>query len=95
MNFDIDAMMNSGLVLIPLVTALIQGIKMVMPEKAFKWCPFIAIIVSILLSLLLTTGANGFDLRHAVAQGLIIGLGSSGLYSGLKTTIQNGEKTID
>jgi uncharacterized membrane protein (DUF441 family) len=93
--FDIDSLMNNGLVLIPLVTGLVQGIKMVMPERAFKWCPFISIGVSILLSLLFTNSDNGYNIQQAISQGLIVGLGSSGLYSGLKTTIANGEKTID
>lgn len=93
--FDIDSLMNNGLVLIPLVTGLVQGIKMLMPERAFKWCPFISIAVSILLSLLFTNSDNGYNMQQAISQGLIVGLGASGLYSGLKTTVQNGEKTID
>jgi uncharacterized membrane protein (DUF441 family) len=95
MNFNIDALMSNGLVLIPLVTAIVQMIKMVMPERMFKWSPFIAIAVSILLSILFMSGNDDYNITQGVAQGLIIGLGSSGLYSGLKTTMQNGEKTID
>lgn len=93
--FDIDALMSNGLVLVPLITGLVQLVKMVMPEKYFKYSGFIAVGFAILLSLLFNNHNNGYNWQQAIAQGLIIGLGSAGLYSIGKTSIQNGEKTID
>lgn len=95
MNFDVDALMTNGLVLIPLITGLIQLVKMVIPERMFKYCGFMSVGFAILLSLLFNNHENGYNFQQAIAQGLVIGLGSSGLYSIGKTSIQNGEKTID
>jgi hypothetical protein len=93
--FNVDALMSNGLVLVPLITGLVQLVKMAMPEKYFKYSGFLAVIFAILLSLLFNNHSDGYNWQQAIAQGLIVGLASSGLYSIGKTSIQNGEKTID
>jgi hypothetical protein len=93
--FDLDALMSNGLVLIPLVTGLTQLIKSTMlSEKNFKYSPYIAIGLAILLSFLFNN-QHDITIQQQLAQGLVVGLGSVGLYSAGKNSIKDGEKTID
>lgn len=72
---------------IPIIVAICQALKMA--EWRFvqaKYMPFISIIVGILISMLLFD--NGFyeHLGSNILQGILLGLASSGLYSGVKVT---------
>jgi uncharacterized membrane protein (DUF441 family) len=97
MNFDIDALMNNALIIVPVVTMIVQAIKLsFLKEKNFKWCPIIAIGVGILIAWLGANNVDGVDLRHILGVGVFSGLASSGIYSGLKASMYGDkEEHID
>lgn len=92
---NLDLIMTSGIALAAICTAIVQGIKMVLPERMFKWCPLIAIAVGIILSYLTSASTDGLNFKTYLMSGLYTGLISSGLYSGIKTTMRNNEEVID
>lgn len=97
MNFDIDSLMTNALVLVPIITAIVQAIKLsFLKEENFKWCPLIAIAIGILFAYLTSNDIDGYDHRHILGVGVFSALASSGIYSGLKATMYgNHEQHID
>ena len=74
----------SGTAIIPIIVALVQMFKMTTWVQD-RFAPFLAVALGILLSFLF--GADlGHNWSHIIFTGIIYGLSSSGLYSGIKTT---------
>lgn len=76
-NFTLQAA-----VVIPIITAIVQAFKFWINDK---FAPFIAMIVGVGITFLFTHDAIA-DLSGTILLGLLFGLASSGLYSGLRTT---------
>jgi hypothetical protein len=74
----------SGTAIIPIIVALVQMFKMTTWIKD-RFAPFVAVALGILLAFLFGEDL-GHDWSHIIFTGIIYGLSSSGLYSGIKTT---------
>ena len=84
MNDVLSNALLSGTAIIPIIVALVQMFKMTTWVKD-RFAPFLAVALGILLSFLF--GADlGHNWSHIIFTGIIYGLSSSGLYSGIKTT---------
>ena len=68
------------LALIPIIVGLVQAIKMAFSLKA-QFIPLLAVLLGLLGAYFL----GGFDTTSAL-QGIIAGLSSVGLYSGVRAT---------
>jgi uncharacterized membrane protein (DUF441 family) len=86
MDFDLGAITTNAIVVVPIVLALTQAIKLTgfIPDH---FAPLVAIGVGIIVSWL-GNGNNGVSFSSILLSGAIFGLISSGLYSGVKTTMQ-------
>jgi len=84
MNFDLDVIMSNALVIVPIIIAITQAIKLTGFVKD-HFAPLVSIGVGILVAWI---GHNDNpDLTQILLGGTIYGLISSGLYSGVKTTM--------
>ena len=89
MDLDLGAITTNAIVVVPIVLALTQAIKLTgfIPDH---FAPLVAIGVGIIVAWL----GNGNDVPFSTTllSGAIFGLISSGLYSGVKTTMQARNK---
>lgn len=76
-NFTLQAA-----VIIPIVTAVVQALKFWVKDK---YAPFVAMVVGIGITFLFAHDALA-DLSGNIMVGILFGLASSGLYSGLQHT---------
>ena len=84
MNIDLSAITSNAIVVVPIVIALVQAIKLTgWVQDHFS--PLLAIAIGILISFL--SNHNTQDLSATALYGAVYGLMSSGLYSGVKTTM--------
>lgn len=83
MNLDLNLINTSSLVIVPIIIAIVQAIKLTgfIPDK---FSPLLSIGVGIIISFM-ADHAN-FDLSNVLLGGCVYGLMASGLYSGIKTT---------
>jgi hypothetical protein len=84
--FDIDFLNNLAVVssvAIPIVIAITQALKFAWIKD--EYAPFVAVLVGIGVAFLLVHDINQ-DITHTILSGILFGLSSSGLYSGLKST---------
>jgi chromate transport protein ChrA len=84
MNFDLNVISANSIIIVPIVIALVQAIKM-MPWVKDYHSPLISIVVGMLIGFLADHGND--DLSSTVLSGVVYGLIASGLYSGVKTTM--------
>ena len=84
MNIDLDMITTNALVAVPIVIALVQAIKLTGFIKD-HFSPLVAIAVGIVIAFIGNNGMN--DLSRTMLSGVVFGLMSSGLYSGVKTTM--------
>jgi hypothetical protein len=84
MNDVISNAVLSGTAIIPIVVALVQMFKMTNWIQD-RFAPFLAVGLGILLAFLFGDDF-GNDWSHIIFTGIVYGLSSSGLYSGIKTT---------
>jgi hypothetical protein len=84
MNDLLSNAVLSGTAIIPIIVALVQMFKMTNWVKD-RFAPFLAVGLGILLAFLFGDDF-GNDWSHIIFTGIIYGLSSSGLYSGIKTT---------
>lgn len=84
MNFDIGAITTNAIVIVPIVLALTQAIKLTgfIPDH---FAPLVAIGIGIIVAWL--GGSHDVPFSSFLLSGAIYGLISSGLYSGIKTTM--------
>jgi hypothetical protein len=83
--FNNDVLTNftaQAAVVIPIITAVVQAFKFWIDDK---YAPFIAMLVGIGITFLFAHNALN-DLSGTILTGLLFGLASSGLYSGLQHT---------
>lgn len=85
MNFDIGAITTNAIVVVPIVLALTQAIKLTgfIPDH---FAPLVAIGVGVIVAWM--GGPHNVPFSAILLSGAIYGLISSGLYSGVKTTMQ-------
>ena len=84
MNFDLDFIMTNALVIVPIVIAITQAIKLTGFVKD-HFAPLVSIVVGILIGWI--GHYENPDLSTILLGGTIYGLIASGLYSGVKTTM--------
>lgn len=80
-NFTLEAA-----AIIPIITAVVQAFKMTQWVKD-KYAPFLAMLVGIGITFLLAHDASN-NISSLILSGILFGLASSGLYSGLQTTVK-------
>jgi hypothetical protein len=85
MNFDLSIITANAIVIVPIVIAIVQAIKLTgfVPDH---FSPLLAIGIGVLIGWL--GDHDNPDLTVTILSGAIYGLMASGLYSGVKTTIQ-------
>jgi ABC-type uncharacterized transport system permease subunit len=84
MNFDLSVISANSIIIVPIVIALVQAIKM-MPWVKHHYSPLISIAVGILIGFL--ADHNNHDFSLTLLSGVVYGLIASGLYSGVKSTM--------
>jgi uncharacterized membrane protein len=84
MNFDISVVTANAIVIVPIIVALVQAIKM-MPWVKDYYSPLISIGLGVIVGFL-SDHTNG-DLSATLLSGAVYGLMASGLYSSVKTTM--------
>ena len=84
MNFDLDLIMSNALVIVPIVIAITQAIKLTGFVRD-HFAPLVSIAVGILIAWI--GHHENPDLTQILLGGSIYGLIASGLYSGVKTTM--------
>lgn len=72
----------SDAILIPVTIGLVQVFKTIGIPSRFA--PLVSIILGIALYCI-----DGFNVKTDLLAGIIVGLSASGLYSGVKTTVQS------
>jgi hypothetical protein len=85
---DTNEITNAA-ILIPVITGIVQALKMIGMQN--KFAPLAAIGIGAGLAVLLRADAQSFT--NAIFTGIIFGLSSSGLYSGLVHSLKMGEGT--
>jgi uncharacterized membrane protein len=84
MNFDINVITANALVVVPIIVALVQAIKL-LPWIKDYYSPLISIVLGIIVGFLSDHTTN--DLSLTLLSGAVYGLMASGLYSTVKTTM--------
>lgn len=84
MDFDVNQLY--GLAGIPVISALIQMVKLTIPETPDRFWPLASVVIAVVFNVLLGWKL-GTDLYLAAILGLVSGLAASGLYSQTKTAI--------
>jgi uncharacterized protein YoaH (UPF0181 family) len=84
MNLDLTAITSNAIVLVPIVIAIVQAIKLTgwIPDH---FAPLLSILVGVIIGFLGDHHNN--DLTLTILSGAVYGLMASGLYSGVKTTM--------
>jgi A118-like holin Hol118 len=86
MNFDLSVVTTNALVIVPIVIAIVQAIKLTgwIPDH---FAPLVSIGVGVIIGFL---GDHGKDqsLTVTILAGAVYGLMASGLYSGISTTMK-------
>ena len=81
---ELDLTAVNAIAIVPLILALVQLVKMVLPERAAKFSPIFALGFGLLASFLFNNDKMDWD--QIIMAGIVYGLSSSGLYSGTKAT---------
>lgn len=82
------------LVTIAVVTALVEGIKTTTGLSG-RFSFILSLVIGIILAVIVTAVDDGFQLG-SVVEGLVVGLGASGFYSGaVKDTIINRDSASE
>lgn len=87
--FNSEAIQNFTLgaaATVPIIVAIVQACKLTGWVKD-KYAPFLSMFVGMGVTMLLTHDFMS-DLSGTILTGILFGLASSGLYSGIKTTAQ-------
>lgn len=85
MNLELDVISASSLVAVPIIIAIVQAIKLT-GWLQDKFAPIVSIGVGIIIGFI--TNHNTDDLSSTLLSGVMYGLMASGLYSGVKTTME-------
>ena len=84
MNLDLSVITTNAIVIVPIVIAIVQAIKLTgwIPDH---FSPLLAIGVGVIIGFL--GDHDNHDLTLTILSGAVYGLMASGLYSGVKTTM--------
>jgi F0F1-type ATP synthase assembly protein I len=85
MNFDLSVVTTNAIVLVPIIVAIVQAIKLTGWVKE-HFAPLLAIVIGVIIGWL--GDHSNPDLTSTLLTGTVYGLMASGLYSGVKTTMQ-------
>lgn len=85
MNFDLSLINTTSLVVVPIIIAAVQAIKLTGYVKD-HFAPLLSILVGIIIGFL--ANHNSADLTAVLLNGAVYGLMASGLYSGVTTTMK-------
>jgi hypothetical protein len=85
MNIDLSLINTTSLVVVPIIIAIVQAIKLTGFVKD-HYAPLVSILVGIIIGFL--ANHNSADLTATLLSGAVYGLMASGLYSGITTTMQ-------
>lgn len=85
MNIDLNTITASAVAIVPIIIAIVQAIKLTGFVKN-QFAPLVSIAVGCIIAFL--AHHDTADLTATLLTGTIYGLISSGLYSGVKTTMQ-------
>lgn len=88
MNFDLPAISSGAIVIVPIVVAIVQALKLT-NWFSDKFAPLISIAVGVIISFI--AGHQTYDMSNNMLSGVMYGLMASGLYSGVKTTLKADE----
>ena len=85
MNFDLSVITANAIVIVPIIIALVQAIKLTgfIPDH---FSPLLAIAIGILIGWL--GDHDNPDFSVTLMSGVVYGLMASGLYSGIQTTMR-------
>ena len=84
MNFDINVITTNAIVIVPIIVAIVEAIKLTGWVKD-HFAPLVSIGIGIIIAFL--SGHNSPDLTATILSGAVYGLMASGLYSGIRTTM--------
>jgi hypothetical protein len=84
MNIDLSLINTTSLVVVPIIIAIVQAIKLTGFVKD-HFAPIVSILVGIIIGFL--AHHNSADLTATLLSGAVYGLMASGLYSGITTTM--------
>ena len=76
---------NEVILLIPIVVAMVEVLKLWISDD--RYYPILAVLLGVLFLALVGT-LTGIAWQAVIAQGVIIGLAASGLYSGPKSLLK-------
>lgn len=85
-NLDLTTINASALVVVPIIIALVQAIKLTGYINQ-KYFPLVSLAIGIIISFLANHDTG--DMSLTVLSGVMYGLMASGLYSQVKTTMQS------
>ena len=90
MNIDLPQITTGVAVVVPVIVAIVQAIKMTgrVPDK---YAPIASILVGIGLAFIAHSAATAMG--QVILSGVMYGLMASGLYSGIKTTMPTPSPT--
>ena len=85
MNFDLSVITANAIVIVPIIIAIVQAIKLTgkIPDH---FSPLLAIVVGVLIGWI--GDHDTLDLSATLLSGVVYGLMASGLYSGIQTTMK-------
>lgn len=84
MNFDLSVITSNAIVIVPIVIALVQAVKLTGWVKD-HYSPLLAIGIGIIIGFL--GDHENPDMTATILSGAVYGLMASGLYSGIRTTM--------
>lgn len=85
MNFDLSVITTNAIVIVPIIIAVVQAIKLTgkIPDH---FSPLLAILIGVLIGWI--SDHDTLDLSTTLLSGVVYGLMASGLYSGIQTTMR-------
>jgi len=89
-NLDLTTINASALVVVPIIIALVQAIKLTGWVNE-KYASLVSLAVGIIISFI--SNHDSGDMSLTVLSGILYGLTASGLYSGVKSTMQAQAQT--
>lgn len=84
MNFDLNVITSNAIVIVPIIIALVQAVKLTGWVKD-HYSPLLAIGIGVIIGFL--GDHENPDMTLTILSGAVYGLMASGLYSGVKTTM--------
>lgn len=83
-DFDMSTLNSGAIIVVPLIVAIVQALKMTNWVQD-RFAPLLSIAVGIIISFI--SHHDTGDMSATILYGVAFGLMASGIYSGVKTTI--------